>query len=71
MSNSYAIEIRDLQKSYGQHEVLKGISLTVAKGEVVSIIGGSGAGKSTLLRCINFVEQYDGGEVFVNNRLIG
>eukprot|EP01133_Synstelium_polycarpum_P004427 gene4427-5185_t len=65
------IEIRDLQKSYGQHEVLKGISLTVAKGEVVSIIGGSGSGKSTLLRCINFLEEYDGGEVLVNNRLIG
>jgi polar amino acid transport system ATP-binding protein len=71
MSNSYAIEIRDLQKSYGQHEVLKGISLTVAKGEVVSIIGGSGSGKSTLLRCINFLEEYDAGEVLVNNRLIG
>lgn len=71
MANTYAIEIRDLQKSFGEHKVLKGVSLTVEKGEVVSIIGGSGSGKSTLLRCINFLEEYDGGEVLVNNRLIG
>ena len=48
-----AIEVRDLHKSFGTIEVLKGISFTACEGEVVSLIGSSGSGKSTLLRCIN------------------
>lgn len=65
------IELVNLKKSYGSTEVLKGINLSVNKGEVVCIIGGSGSGKSTMLRCINFLEKYNAGEVIVNGRLIG
>jgi ABC-type histidine transport system ATPase subunit len=57
------LRIEDLHKSYGEQEVLKGISLTAQTGEVVSIIGASGSGKSTLLRCINFLEQPDSGRI--------
>jgi len=59
------IEITDLQKSFGDHAVLRGVSLEVARGEVVCLIGPSGSGKSTVLRCINGLESYDGGEVRV------
>ena len=71
MFNSYAIEIRNLQKNYGVQKVLEGVFLTVAIGEVVSIIGSSGSGKSTLLRCINSLEEYDKGEVLIDNHLVG
>ncbi|CAJ0718958.1 Glutamine transport ATP-binding protein GlnQ [Ralstonia edaphis] len=57
------IEIRDLQKHFGEHHVLRGVSLHVNKGEVVCLIGPSGSGKSTVLRCINGLESYDGGEI--------
>ncbi|MHA2902530.1 amino acid ABC transporter ATP-binding protein [Ralstonia mannitolilytica] len=57
------IEIRDLQKHFGDHHVLRGVSLHVNKGEVVCLIGPSGSGKSTVLRCINGLESYDGGEI--------
>ena len=56
-------EIKGLKKSFGDHEVLKGIDISVDKGEVVSIIGASGSGKSTLLRCINLLEDPTGGEI--------
>jgi polar amino acid transport system ATP-binding protein len=67
MSNSdeIAVEIRDLHKSYGGTEVLKGVSLTVKKGEVVCIIGPSGSGKSTLIRCINALTPFDRGSIRV------
>ncbi|UYX50308.1 amino acid ABC transporter ATP-binding protein [Bacillus thuringiensis] len=61
------IEIRDLYKSYKHNEVLKGISLTVKKGEVVVIIGPSGSGKSTLLRCLNLLEQPDDGSIRIED----
>jgi len=61
------IRIEHLVKSFGQLEVLKGISAEVAQGEVVAIIGPSGSGKSTLLRCINRLEEPTGGKVYVNN----
>lgn len=64
------IDIRGLRKSFGDLEVLKGIDLTVEKGEVVAIIGPSGSGKSTLLRCLNFLEYPDEGEMWVNGELI-
>lgn len=57
------LEINHMQKSFGNLEVLKDISLTVKEGEVVSIIGPSGSGKSTLLRCATMLEQMDGGDL--------
>lgn len=60
------IEIENVRKSFGQLEVLKGIDLTVQKGEVVTIIGGSGSGKSTLLTCINGLEPIDSGRILVD-----
>ena len=57
------IEIKHLSKSFGDLEVLKDVSLTIHKGEVVTIIGSSGSGKSTLLRCINLLEQPTGGAI--------
>jgi polar amino acid transport system ATP-binding protein len=59
------VELRQLHKSFGDNHVLRGIDLTVAKGEVLCIIGPSGSGKSTLLRCVNLLEQPTGGQVFV------
>jgi len=61
-----ALAVEDIHKSFGNHEVLKGISLTAKKGDVISIIGSSGSGKSTFLRCINFLETPDSGRVTVN-----
>src|SRR4051794_15155115 len=60
-----AVELVDLRKSFGAHEVLKGVTLTVARGEVVVIIGPSGSGKSTMLRCINLLERPTAGTVRV------
>ncbi|GAA0583788.1 amino acid ABC transporter ATP-binding protein [Streptomyces crystallinus] len=59
------IEIRGLRKSFGDNEVLRGIDLEVARGEVVCVIGPSGSGKSTLLRCVNLLEEPSAGQVFV------
>ncbi|GAB1363901.1 amino acid ABC transporter ATP-binding protein [Rhodobacter sp.] len=60
------IEIENVRKSFGALEVLKGINLTVRKGEVLTIIGGSGSGKSTLLTCINGLEPIDSGKILVD-----
>jgi octopine/nopaline transport system ATP-binding protein len=65
-----AISVRNLHKSFGSHEVLKGISFDAADGDVISILGTSGSGKSTLLRCINFLERPDEGEVSVAGETI-
>jgi polar amino acid transport system ATP-binding protein len=59
------LQIQDVHKCYGEHEVLKGVSLEVAKHEVVCLIGASGSGKSTLLRCINALEPIQSGEIRV------
>ncbi len=59
------IELRDIHKRFGPLEVLKGITASVAKSEVVCIIGPSGSGKSTILRCINGLESYDTGDILV------
>ncbi len=60
------IEIENVHKAFGSLEVLKGISMTVAKGEVVSVIGGSGSGKSTLLMCVNGLEPIQRGRILVD-----
>jgi len=60
-----AIEVRDLHKSFGANEVLKGIDLEVDNGDVVCVIGPSGSGKSTLLRCVNLLEEPTSGDVYV------
>ena len=60
------IEVENVHKSFGDLEVLKGINLTVQKGEVVSVIGGSGSGKSTLLTCINGLEPINSGRILID-----
>ena len=63
MTNETILSIKNLTKSFGSNEVLKGIDLDVRKGEVLVIVGPSGCGKSTFLRCINCMEDPDGGEI--------
>src|ERR671910_2856245 len=65
------VRIENVHKRYGNLEVLKGISLDVEPGEVVCIIGASGSGKTTLLRCINFLETYESGRIYVDDELVG
>ncbi len=60
------IELSKVTKSFGSHQVLKGITGSVQRGEVVCLIGPSGSGKSTILRCINGLESYDGGAITVD-----
>ena len=64
------LEITGFNKNFGQTEVLKGIDLTVEKGQVVSVIGSSGSGKTTLLRCINFLETPDSGVMRLNGETL-
>ncbi len=64
------LEVKNIKKSFGKTEVLKGLSFSLNKGEVLSIIGSSGSGKTTLLRCINFLEIADEGEIYVNGKKI-
>ena len=61
-----AISVEDLYKSFGSNAVLKGISVSAFKGDVISVLGSSGSGKSTLLRCINFLEIPDGGSITIS-----
>lgn len=68
--DSVLMEVRDLHKSFGDNEVLKGISMTVHKGEVISIIGPSGCGKSTLIRSIVMLEKADSGEIIFDGENI-
>jgi len=65
------IEIKRLRKCYGDHLVLDDVSFSVAKGEVLVVIGASGSGKSTLLRCINFLEEFEGGEILIEGSPVG
>ena len=64
------IEIKDLKKIYGAHEVLKGIDLAVERHQVVSLIGASGSGKSTLLRCLNALEPINGGQISIDGDVV-
>ena len=59
------LEVKNLTKSFGDHQVIKGVSFTLKQGEVLVLIGSSGSGKTTLLRCLNFLETPDGGSVNV------
>jgi polar amino acid transport system ATP-binding protein len=65
------IRVKGLHKRFGQLHVLRGIDLEIDRGEVLCIIGPSGSGKSTLLRCLNFLEEYDDGEVWFGDALVG
>lgn len=65
------VEAQDVRKSFGPLEVLKGINLSVRKGEVVCLLGPSGSGKSTFLRCINHLERMTAGQILVDGQLIG
>ncbi len=64
------LEVSNLTKSFGKTEVLKGISLSLEEGQVMSIIGSSGSGKTTLLRCINFLETADSGKIMVDGDVL-
>ncbi len=64
------IEINRLKKAFGENSVLKDISFSVEKGDVISIIGPSGSGKSTLLRCVNFLEVPSGGEILFHGKAV-
>lgn len=64
------LEVKNIKKSFGKTEVLKGIGFSLEKGEVLSIIGSSGSGKTTLLRCLNFLETADEGLISVNGKII-
>ncbi len=64
------LEVKNLKKSFGKTEVLKGISLSLEEGQVMSVIGSSGSGKTTLLRCINFLETADSGKITVDGDII-
>ncbi len=68
--DNYILELRGLQKSFGDNHVLRGIDMQVNKGEVVSIIGASGSGKSTMLRCINLLETPTSGEILYHGQNI-
>ena len=64
------LEVRNIKKSFGRVEVLKGIDFSLERGEVLAIIGSSGSGKTTLLRCLNFLERADEGTISVGGRVI-
>lgn len=64
------LEVKNIKKSFGKTEVLKGISFSLEKGDVLSVIGSSGSGKTTLLRCLNFLEFAEEGTISVNGKVI-
>ncbi|HET7027593.1 MAG TPA: amino acid ABC transporter ATP-binding protein [Candidatus Limnocylindrales bacterium] len=70
-ASDVVVQATDVQKSFGRLHVLKGVSMTVNRAEVVVMIGASGSGKTTFIRCINHLEKLQGGRIFVNGHLIG
>lgn len=71
MTTASGVEIIGVNKYFGPFQALKDVSMSVPSGKVTCLIGPSGSGKSTLLRCINFLEEYDGGEIRIDGQLIG
>ena len=71
MVQASSVEIVNVDKFYGPFQALKKVSLSVPPGKVTCLIGPSGSGKSTLLRCMNFLEEYDSGEIRIDGELIG
>ena len=69
-SDALLVDIGDLRKAYGAHEVLKGVDLSVRRGEVVALLGSSGSGKTTLLRCVNLLEEPNSGRIALEGRAI-
>ena len=70
MSQKKTLELKNIHKSYGKLQVLKGVNLSAETGQIITIIGSSGSGKSTLLRCINQLEKIDSGELYFNGQVI-
>jgi polar amino acid transport system ATP-binding protein len=64
------LEVKNISKCFGQTEVLRDVSFSLEKGEVIAVIGSSGSGKTTLLRCLNFLEKPDGGKIIVNGKVL-
>ena len=64
------LEVKNIKKNFGKTQVLKGISFSLEKGQVLAIIGSSGSGKTTLLRCLNFLETADQGEIIINGKVL-
>jgi polar amino acid transport system ATP-binding protein len=71
MTETALLQATNVRKHFGKIEVLKGIDLTVRQGQVVSLIGASGSGKTTFLRCVNLLEEHDGGEILLDGDPIG
>src|SRR5262245_40703153 len=71
MASQPLLQIKALTKRFKDLEVLKGVDLDIHQGEVVSIIGSSGSGKTTLLRCVNLLEEFEGGQVLLEGEAIG
>lgn len=69
--NQPLLSIEGLHKAYGTTEVLKGVDLTMQRGDVLSLIGSSGSGKTTLLRCVNLLEEFQGGRILLEGQSIG
>lgn len=65
-----SLEVNKLYKRFGELEVLRGVSFTLERGQVLSVIGSSGGGKTTLLRCLNFLEQAESGQILVNGQIV-
>ena len=70
VTDTPVLEIRDLHKQYGDLEVIKGVSITARRGDVVSLIGSSGSGKSTILRCANLLEDSQQGEILFKGEAV-
>jgi len=70
-SSDVLVAARGVEKRFGDHHVLKGVTLDVHRGEVLCLLGRSGSGKTTFLRCINHLERIDAGEIRIDGRLVG
>ncbi|HXZ44917.1 MAG TPA: ATP-binding cassette domain-containing protein, partial [archaeon] len=71
MTDAPIVQVRDIFKSFGRLQVLTGVSLSIARGEVVAVIGPSGSGKTTFLRCLNRLESITAGEILFKGQVLG